>query len=63
MDPHVRTSRDLALPDNALILGSIPVIKNKRDRRRRAIVFSSFAAAYCLAAFVAIAAILSSLHR
>jgi succinoglycan biosynthesis transport protein ExoP len=63
MDQHVRTSRDLALPDNALMLGSIPFIKNKHDRRKRVIVLGSFAAAYCLAAFVAIAAIFSSLHR
>jgi polysaccharide chain length determinant protein (PEP-CTERM system associated) len=63
MDPHVRTPRDLALPDSALLLGSIPVIKNKRDRRKRAVALGSFAAAYGLAAFIAIAAILSSLHR
>ena len=63
MDPHVRTSRDLALPENALMLGSIPFIKNKHDRRKRALVLGSFATAYCLAAFVAIAAIISSLHR
>jgi succinoglycan biosynthesis transport protein ExoP len=63
MDPTVRTSRDLALPDNALMLGSIPFIKNKHDRRKRAVVLGSFAAAYCLAAFFAIAAVISSLHR
>jgi succinoglycan biosynthesis transport protein ExoP len=63
MDQNVRTSRDLALPDNALMLGSIPFIKNKHDRRKRAIVLGSFAAAYSLAAVVAIATIISSLHR
>jgi len=63
MDPNVRTFHDLALPENALMLGSIPFIKNNHDRRKRALVLGSFAAAYSLAAFIAVAAIISSLHR
>jgi succinoglycan biosynthesis transport protein ExoP len=63
MDHKVRASKDLALPDGALLLASIPFIKNKRDRRRRALMLSSFAAAYSLAAFAAIAVIISSLRR
>jgi polysaccharide chain length determinant protein (PEP-CTERM system associated) len=63
MDQNVRTSRDLLLPDGALLLASIPFIKNKRDRRRRAIMLTSFAAAYSIAAFAAIAVIISSLRR
>jgi len=45
------------------MLGSIPFINNRHDRRKRALVLGSFAAAYCLAAFVAIAAVITSLHR
>jgi len=60
MDRRVRGPKDLPLPDNTLLLGSVPFIKNRRDRRRRAIMFSSFAVAYCIAAFVAVAVIISS---
>jgi len=63
MDHRVRGPKDLPLADNALLLGSVPFIKNKSDRRWRAIMFSSFAAAYCIAAFVAVAVIISSRQR
>jgi succinoglycan biosynthesis transport protein ExoP len=63
MDHKVRASKDLALPDGAPLLASIPFIKNKRDRRRRAIKLSSWAAAYSIAAFAAIAVIISALRR
>jgi succinoglycan biosynthesis transport protein ExoP len=62
MDQRVRGPKDLPLADTSLLLGSVPFIKNKRDRRWRAIFFSSFAAAYCIAAFVAVAVIISSRH-
>lgn len=63
MDHNVRTTKDLPLPDGTPLLASIPFIKNKRDRRRSALVFFSFTAAYSVAAFAAIAVIISSLRR
>ncbi|MDP9009203.1 MAG: hypothetical protein M3N91_10970 [Pseudomonadota bacterium] len=63
VDYNVRAARDLALPEGTPLLASIPFIKNKRDRRIRVLMLSSFAAAYSLAAFIAVAVILSSLRR
>ena len=63
MDANVRTARDLPLRDGVLLLASIPFIKNKTDRRWRAIKFTSFAAAYSVAFFVAIAVIVSARHH
>lgn len=62
-DKRVRTARDIVLPDGIPMLASIPFIKNKKDRRRRAIMVTSFAAAYGLAIFVAAAVIVSSRFR
>ncbi len=63
MDHSVRTTGDLPLPEGTPLLASIPFIKNAKDRRRRALMLGSFAAAYSLAAIAAIAVIISSLHR
>jgi protein tyrosine kinase modulator len=59
-DKKVRTARDVVLPVGVPMLASIPFIKNTKDRRRRAIMLTSFAAAYGLAIFVAAAVIISS---
>jgi succinoglycan biosynthesis transport protein ExoP len=59
-DKKVRTVRDVVLPNGIPMLASIPFIKNKKDRRRRAIMLTSFVAAYGLAIFVAAAVIVSS---
>ncbi len=59
-DKSVRTARDLILPDGIPMLASIPFIKNKKDRRRRAIMLTSFVAAYGLAIFVVAAVIIFS---
>jgi hypothetical protein len=63
MDHNVRASKDLVLPPGMPLLASIPFIENRGDKRRRALMFSSYAAAYSIAACVAIAVIISSLHR
>ncbi len=63
MDRNIRGSKDLMLPENMPLLASIPFIKNTRDRRRRALMFTSFAAMYSIAAVVAGAVILSALRR
>lgn len=62
-DTHVRTSRDVLLPDGVLMLASIPYIENERDRRRRAIKFGSFAVAYSVALSISIAVIISARHH
>jgi hypothetical protein len=59
-DKKVRTARDVVLPQGIPMLASIPFIKNKWDRRRRAIMLTSYVAAYGLAIFVAAAVIVSS---
>jgi hypothetical protein len=63
MDHSVRTAKDLALPESASLLASIPFIENKQDRRRRAVMLTGFAAAYSTAAVAAIAVILYALRR
>jgi polysaccharide biosynthesis transport protein len=63
MDQNVRTPKDLALPEDTPLLASIPFINNRQDRRRRALVLTGFVASYSLAAIVAVAVIVSSLHR
>jgi uncharacterized protein involved in exopolysaccharide biosynthesis len=62
-DHNLRTPTDLALPNGTPLLASIPFIENRRDRRKRTIMLSSFAAAYSIAAVAAIAVIISALHR
>ena len=59
----MRTARDVALPEGVPMLASIPFIRNKRDRRRRAIMLSSFVAAYSVALCVVVAVIISARHR
>jgi polysaccharide chain length determinant protein (PEP-CTERM system associated) len=61
-DRNIRTARDMVLPDGLPVLASIPVIKNKRDRRRRALKLGSFIAAYSIALAVAAAVVVSG-HR
>lgn len=63
MDRTVRTAADLPLPDDIAVLSSIPFIKNKSDRRRRAIMFSSFVAAYSVALVVVAVVIISARHH
>jgi succinoglycan biosynthesis transport protein ExoP len=63
MDRNVRTAGDLALPDGVVILANIPFIRNKWDRRRRAIMFSTFVAAYSVALVIAGVVIISSRHH
>lgn len=63
MDSNVRAARDVPLPPGVPLLASIPFIKNKKDRRRRALLVTSFAAVYSVALFVVIAVIVSARHR
>ena len=63
MDRNVRTATDLALPDGVVVLSSIPFIENNWDRRRRAIMFSSFVAAYSVALVVVAVVIVSARHH
>lgn len=62
MDTNVRTARDLPLSEGVPVLASIPFIQNKRDRRRRAIMLTSFVAAYSAALFILGAVIVSARH-
>jgi polysaccharide biosynthesis transport protein len=63
MDHNIRASKDLVLPQSTPLLASIPFIQNSKDRRKRTIMLTSFAATYSLAAVVAIAVILLALRR
>lgn len=63
MDRNVRTGRDLMLPDGVVILANIPFIRNTWDRRRRAIMFSTFVAAYSVALAIAGVVIISARHH
>jgi hypothetical protein len=63
MDKNVRAAGGLPTLDDIPVLANIPVIKNTRDRRRGAIVFGSFVAAYSVAAAAAGAVIILALHR
>jgi polysaccharide biosynthesis transport protein len=62
MDKTVRISQGLPMLESVPVLANIPVIKNTRDRRRGAIKFGSFVAAYSIAAAVACAVIILALH-
>jgi hypothetical protein len=62
-DKNIRTARDLPLPDGIPVLASIPFIKNRHDRRLRAVKIGSFVAAYSIAGACAAAVILSALRR
>lgn len=63
MDTNVRTAKDLPLPDGVAVLSSIPYIANRSDRRRRAIMFTSFVAAYSVALIVVAVVIVSARHH
>jgi len=62
-DRKVRTARDAAMFTDYPVLASIPRIRNSRDQRRRALLFSTFATAYSIAAVIAGAVILFGIHR
>jgi polysaccharide chain length determinant protein (PEP-CTERM system associated) len=62
-DASVRTSRDILLPEGVPMLASIPFIKNRSDRRRRALKITSFIAAYSVAILAVGAVIISSRHH
>jgi uncharacterized protein involved in exopolysaccharide biosynthesis len=62
-DKNVRTARDVVLPDGVPVLASIPYIENKKDRRHRAIMFSTFVGAYSAAFLIVIAVIVSARHH
>jgi polysaccharide chain length determinant protein (PEP-CTERM system associated) len=62
-DKNIRTARDIQLPEGMPVLASIPVIKNRRDRRRRVLKLGSLIAAYSIALSLAAAVIVSSTHR
>ena len=51
-DANVRDVRDLPVFGDAQVLAAIPHISNTRDRRRRRLVFVSWAAAYAAALFI-----------
>ncbi len=59
-DSNLRTARDVLLPEGVPVLATIPFISNKWDRRRRAIMLTSFAAAYSIAIFVVVAVLISA---
>jgi polysaccharide chain length determinant protein (PEP-CTERM system associated) len=62
-DKNVRTTRIRPLLNQVPVLATIPYIKNTRDKRRHALMLSSFAVAYSLAAVIAIAVVISTRHR
>jgi polysaccharide biosynthesis transport protein len=62
-DKNVRTARDVVLPEGVPVLASIPYIENKKDRRHRAIMFSTFVGAYSAAFLIVIAVIVSARHH
>jgi hypothetical protein len=61
-DSNVRDTRDLPSFGDAPVLATIPNILNTRDRRRRRLVFVSWAAAYGIAIFVVSATVVSALR-
>lgn len=62
-DKKVRTTRIRPLLNDLPLLASIPYIRNTRDKRRNALMLSSFAAAYSVAAVIAIAVIILTRHQ
>jgi hypothetical protein len=63
MDSNIRMAKDLPLPDGVEVLASIPFIRNRWDRRRRAIMLSSFVAAYSVALIVVAVVVVSARHH
>jgi polysaccharide chain length determinant protein (PEP-CTERM system associated) len=61
-DSTIRDTRDVPSFGDAPVLATIPEILNTRDRRRRRLVFASWAAAYGIAIFVVGATVISALH-
>jgi succinoglycan biosynthesis transport protein ExoP len=62
-DSNIRNAGDFPQFADAQVLASIPQISNSRDRRRRRLVFVSWAAAYGVALFVVGAAVLSAVSK
>jgi hypothetical protein len=60
-DSNVRSVKDLPVFGDAVVLASIPHISNASDRRRRRIVFASWAAAYAAALFVVGSVVIAAL--
>jgi uncharacterized protein involved in exopolysaccharide biosynthesis len=63
MDANVRSASDLALPDGVVVMANIPFIRNKTDRRRSVLVFTSFVAAYSLALALVAVVVVSARHH
>jgi polysaccharide biosynthesis transport protein len=61
-DSNIRDARDVPLFGDAPVLASIPTILNTHDRRRRRLVFMSWAAAYTAAIFVVGLTVVSALQ-
>jgi polysaccharide biosynthesis transport protein len=61
-DSRIRSVRDFPTFGDAQVLAAIPVIFTASDRRRRRIVFVSWAAAYCIALVVVGAVIISAIQ-
>jgi succinoglycan biosynthesis transport protein ExoP len=62
-DSRIRSVRDFPQFGDAQVLGAIPRISNAGDRRRRRLVFVSWAAAYSVAIFVVGAVVVSAVNR
>jgi uncharacterized protein involved in exopolysaccharide biosynthesis len=62
-DKNVRITRMAPILNGLPVLANIPYIRNTRDKRSRALMLTSFGAAYSVAAVIAIAVIVSRLHR
>ena len=61
-DSNIRSVRDLPMFGDAQVLAAIPHISNTRDRRRRRLVFVSWAAAYAAALFIVGTVVVSALR-
>ena len=62
-DSRIRSVRDFPSFGDAQVLAAIPMISTTSDRRRRRIVFVSWAVAYSAALFVVGSAVVSALNR
>lgn len=61
-DSSVRDVSDLPMFGEASVLASIPLISNARDRRRRRMVFTAWAAAYAAALFFVGTVVISAVN-
>lgn len=62
-DSTVRSARDLPELPGVPMLATIPVILNKADRRRRRMVFGSYAAVLSMCAVVVGLTVVAAFHR